>query len=654
MRRQSKPGLPQTPNPPIKTMDLDAPSSSSQRRPLPRWAAATAALWAAFQVTACDSPTDPGEIVDPDAVRISEVTGLEAGQTAEVRGQNLDRLGTINLDGVPVTFDPISSTRGQFTTPELRSCETDGRRVELTATSADVQTNARMEVSDLLRLEVGESRILATEELSCLQLGRGMEAYVLSVSNLGLDAGAPEDVLRLNLRGTGEAPPVSATAQMASEAGVAGFGTHDHHAHIGGGLEPAMSPFSPGTGPTEGPFDDYAPAQVGDTLTFVDWDEGLAVRLAGEKEDVPTYEGVVIAIEGDQLVVADLRSDDARAILSSDADRAKLREAAQLITPVAAPAIKMLVGPDFETPGGAGGRMVTMMRDLRPGVAGGAQIQDLATSSHRWSSDLMMGTLSASYVQSVNNPAELARVMAHEFGHAADAWAHRETAGGPTVSGGFHQEAFAVAAEDLMARLSRGVARGAPTHNGPGTFSPQIMRNPMTDSHDWSAWGTPDGSRSRGWYALGGRILRYAQSQMPEGEEWRLHQAGLDRRVSNPNMPRREAWSIQALASDLGMSPEELVEAAQLADLTHGFIDPDVAAAQGLPAIEGWAPESGRSIGDTPWHHDRRHDADVPVELAPGSYLYRHIAGDQARGLSVEAKDLSLEDHHRVRVTRLR
>lgn len=616
--------------------------------------AAAALILPFLVVSSCDGPTDPGQTVPPDAVHISEVTGLEAARTAEVRGQNLDRLDNLVVDGVPVTFEPISSTHGRFTTPELRSCETDGRRVQLKA-SAGVEANARMEVSGVLRLEVGESRILSAEDLECVQLGRGMEAYVLSMANFGLEPGGAEGLFRLHLRGTGEDPPASFTV---AAAGVVGPGdeTHHHHAHAPEELELPPPAGAPGIGPSEGPFDDYASAQVGDTVVMVDWNQRLQVEMAGAREEVPQFEAVVVAVEGNQMIVADLRTAAGRSI-AAGANRESITEAARLVSEVAVPAITHLIGPEFRTPPGAGGRMLTLLEDL-PGRAGTVRTPELFRDQ-RWASHMFLSRLDVNWAERGSGPA-LARVIAHETGHLADVWASREFEFGIAMSSwGFHQEAFAVAVEDLMARMSRGGIRDVPNTPTPGLLSSQIMVNPHHNPEEMSAWGTEEGRKDVGWYSTGGRILRYAQEQMPEGEEWRLHRALLNRAIGQPisNETMREAWGIGSLAEEIGTTPEELIEATMLADLTHGFVDPEVVAEQGLPRIAGWRSSITNIqswIGGHRKGASRRRDESGMLGLRPGSYDYRYIAGDQYRGLSIEGTDFSLEEHHQVRITRLR
>jgi len=625
---------------------------SRKPRRLPRWAGAAAALWTAFQVTACDSPTDPGNQIDPTDIRITEVSNLAPGQTAQLSGQNLDQITGLVVDGQPVTFVSISSTRGEFTTPSTRNCEVDSRRVGIVA-NGNVQANGRMEVSSALDLEVGESVILSAEELGCAQLGRGMEAYLLSMANFDLNPGGEESLFRLNLRGTGETPSVSFSAAMADAAGLDLHAHHDHHHDVAENVGLSAASVQ------QQPFDDYANAQVGDTVLMVDWLKRLEVEQAQSKEGVPQFEAVVVAAEGDQLIVADLRTSAGRRMVNG-ANQENLQRAARMVSEVAVPAIKHLIGPEFETPPGAGGRMITLLED-RTGLATGSVRTPEMFRDQRWASNMFVSLLDVNWAEEAG-PNALARIIAHETGHLADAWAFRDIGGhvSARTSGGFHQEAFAVTAEDLMARMSRGGTKNVDMTMDPDKMGSQIRSNPHPNPEVFSAWGTEEGRRSAGWYTIGGRILRYAQEQMPEGEEWRLHRALLNRSINNPltNEGRAEAWGIQSIAEEIGTTPEQLVEDAMLADLTHGIIDPGVAEQRGLPQNVGWRPNI-QNVQQWLQSHRKassrmRDNESGLVKLLPGSYDYRYIAGDHDRGLAIEAEDVNLKNHHQVRLTRLR
>ena len=521
--------------------DTTTNHSHKTRRPrkLPPWAGAAAALWTAFQVTACDSPTDPVNEIDLDDIRITAVTNLAPGQTAQLSGQNLDQISGLVVDGQTVTFAPISSTRGEFTTPETRNCEVDGRRVGIVA-NGNIQTNGRMEVSNVLNLDVGESAILSTEDLKCAQLGRGMEAYLLSMANFDINPGSAESLFRLNLRGTGESPSSSFSAAMADAAGLDVHAQHDHRHDVAEtvGLAAASA--------RQGPFDDYSNAQVGDTVRMVDWNERLKVERETNKEDVPQFEAVVVAAEGNQLVLADLRT-AAGQRMANGANQINLQKAAKLVSEVAVPAIQHLIGPEATAdalPQGAGGRMITLLED-RTGLAAGSIRSVELRPSLPWVTDMFVSLLDVNWAEGAK-AGPIARIIAHETGHLADAWAARDIGGmNARTSGGFHSEAFAVTVEDLMARMSRGGIRDVEMTQGTDKMASQILSNPHRAPEGLSAWGTDEGRRTQGWYTIGGRILRYAQEQMPEGEEWRLHRALLNRAINNPftNEGRAEAWS---------------------------------------------------------------------------------------------------------------
>lgn len=224
----------------------------------PRWAGMAVVFWASFQVAACETPTDHQWTDDDEGggdddevtrqVALHQVSELVPGAQAEVSGANLDRVSRITVDGQSVSFEASSSEAGSFKVPELRDCETDGRPVTLTIEGRDVAREA-LSLRETLQLEVSESRVLSREDLECLQLPGGDEAYALSVASFTSDL-VVEEPLTLTGRPAGggdslspgetsaSSPSSSPEASPSGHVGLSGAsGLDSHHTHEGGILK---------------------------------------------------------------------------------------------------------------------------------------------------------------------------------------------------------------------------------------------------------------------------------------------------------------------------------------------------------------------------------------------------------------------------------
>src|SRR5690606_7047065 len=105
------------------------------------------------------------------------------GQTATIRGKRLSDVKELTVDGRTVSFSLRSDEELQFTVPELRSCETDGRRVDIKLNQDEARAVGVMKVRDALHLEVAQSKVLSAADLACVQIPAGEEEYVLTVIN---------------------------------------------------------------------------------------------------------------------------------------------------------------------------------------------------------------------------------------------------------------------------------------------------------------------------------------------------------------------------------------------------------------------------------------------------------------------------------------
>lgn len=652
--------VPHTPNEP------EAEKASVQRPRGPRWATLAASLWAAFQVAACDSPTEPDPGDDPDRIQIEAIEGLEPGEVAEVTGRNLDSIHALTLDGESVTFEALSKTRGQFTVPRTRDCEVDGRSVQLVANDS-ISHASRMDIADVLELEVAESRALSQEEFSCLKLGRGAEHYVLSVADFRTEPGHDRSPYELLVRGSGER---TATQEMMGGGGRATdpaafqLEPHVHDEEAFSASEPQHD-FPPGVGPSEGPFDDYANAQPGDTVQMVDWDGDWL--HAQSKEEVPSYEAIVVGVEGRQLILVDTRDERAMQVLDNPEARETISQAARTVDEVIEPTLKTLFGPHFEIMDGAGGRMTTILRDL--GSSMGRTVRnDASVKNARWSSGMFTIQVHASLADQPPERANAkARVMNHEFGHIADGARGLEGRGYPGSGPGFYREAIAVATEDVAARLARGSLSGAPSPGAEGSLGSRIEESPLDLAGEYSPWGDATGSRHLGWYTRGAQILRYAQSAMGPGERWRLQENLLQRELDlyeagkGDREDRLEVYGVESIAEEVGMTARELLQESMVADLTDGLVPEEDAETQGLPQIEGWRRQERDNVGE--WIEDAnvpqvdrlREATTLETRIPAGGYAFRYIPENPKRGVSLEVEvSDEASDAHEVRITRLR
>lgn len=636
-----------------------------------------ASLWAAFQVSACESATEPnGSEPEPTTgIEVSEVSNMVPGGRAEVSGKNLDEISRLVVDDAEVTFEALSSARGEFDLPRTRDCETDGRRVTIEVNDS-ISEVGQMEVDSVTELEVGESRVLSADEYECLKLGRGMEHYVLSVADFRTDHGDDVSPYKLVARGSGLRGDVDLS--IGGEDLVESEHAHSHSslagAGDGSGDGVAEASSRPGEGPSEGQFDDYAGAEVGDTVKMVDWlnVDSRTIQEAGERDEVPTYDGIVAAVEGRHIVILDTNSSLAVQVLDNSQALENLRQGAKIADELTRPAVRSVFGPDFDYADGAEGRIVTLVTDL--GRRGGGVLNvEQDVHNHRWASGMATGLLDSAFVLGSSTGESLARVMIHEFGHAADAYRRVPIAKEmgiesprPTTSVGFYREAVAVTVEDAAARLAQsGQLRDAPeAEHGDLRSGLDRIENPLDHAGENSPWGEHPSYTHPGWYERGAQLVRYAQLRMEPGEEWRLHDA-LVRRDINADFEvpaRQDAYSIASIAEEVGETPREILENTMLADLTDGLVDREAGDEHGLPQVPGWAIEERDDVGE--WIEDYRIEpvdrvdarTSLDTSIPAGGYGFRYIPGHATRGISLEVEKQQDHDEevHEVRLTRLR
>lgn len=615
-------------------------------------------------LVACTGSDGPAPPTGPRGGQptITAVEPLAPRQTGVLRGTNLRAITTLTIDGQTAALADAADTELRFTVPSLRPCETDGRVVEIVA-NGSIRASGRVAARGRVQLQVGESRIVSPADLSCLSFAGEAAAYVLSAHSFSRE--------RLNevffrLRSYTVAPdttpspfPSFALAAVMPQ-GEQRFPPLQQVAGSARRLDQAASvtPFDPG----------YATAQPGDTLAFVDWSKPASVT-ATSRDGVPTYQGVIVAVAGQQVVVLDLRLPDAGTLLQNAAVRERFRRAAELADRYALPAIQAVVDPSATFPAGAGGRVLTIVQELPPGLAGGVSTADLlGTSYSPWVSDIAIVNLSASFAREPNTrPEVIATTIIHEEAHLADVLAARKQ--GVASAQGWFIEAIAVAVEERAARMAVGLEHQVtPAQAGADGVPAFALRMPDIFAERYSPWGpvgTGAGATSTGAYTRGLRLVLYAMERLgqtgftpAEGSLYQRLLAHSPAPGSRSVDELAQLWSIDAIAREAGLSAEALMEGAALGELTDDLVEAAAAAERGLPQFRTWknalvsrSELQQRASGShwLPLDVGRYVDVAVPA----GSHHFWYVVTEPGRGLSIAATQVHMRDHHRVRVTRM-
>lgn len=512
-----------------------------------------------------------------------------------------------------------------------------------------METECSVWEESALRLQVGESKILSAEDLACVQLSAAVEDYALGIASLSGDRTLNDAVLRFQ----NADPALGASMAMAGLSTLSTESVHVREHSVTASMEGASGPNA------LTPFDDYADAEVGDTLQFVDWND-VGSALATTKEEVPTYEALVVAATPGQLIVADLRELDAASFSTPDV-RARFQRAAELLDAYGLRAVRATVDPDLVLPDGAGGRVVTIIRPLPASVGGTIVATDLR--DRNWSSNMFTTVLASSYAN--GQPGSIAGTIIHEMAHLTDALP--EARGTGARSAGWYAEAVASWAEDVAARMSLGSespeARRA--YGGDANvIASRIARAISWNAHSESPYGpvgSSIGAAGPGSYDRGARILRFAAERL--GQAGFTNANPLHQRLAAKSPGHQgdftawiESWGIEAIAAELGMSVADLLEQSMVADLTDDLLPAAVVAAYNVPQLDSWnhTPQQPGAYEHSPGRVvNRSIGLNASVTLPAGAYASWYIKGD-GPGLSIEATDVHLQPHHQVRLTRVR
>lgn len=606
-----------------------------------------------------EDPTRP-DPSDKETPVITDVSPLTPGQQAALRGSNLRGITTLTLDGQAVVPVSSSDAEVQFIVPVSRVCETDGRTVDIVA-NGSIRTSGRIVAADLVNLQPGESRIVPASELGCVRFLGQPAAYVLSAHNFSRDR-VTEPFFRLRTYTTAVdtvATPLPSLNTLAAPATHAReqFFPAEFPGGIAGSAGQDVSAFDPR----------YATATVGDTLTFVDWSRPEALT-APSREFVPVYRAVVLAVSGQQVVAMDLRAQDA-ATLAQDAEvRDRFRQAAQIADRYALPSARAVIDPQATYPMGADGRVFVVLGDLPAGISGGITTADLLDTRYSpYVSNIGLINLSAAFAREPGvRPEQVATTVIHETAHLVDLLAGERR--GVANAHGWFSEAIAVATEERAARIAVGQEHQVTLAQAQAAGVPAFaLRVPDQLSHVYSPWGPVSGAGASGAgaYVRGVRLVLYAMEQLGETgfapAERSLYQRLLAHSPARGSASQDElaaAWGIDAIARELGITTEALLEEATLAELTDDLVAPEAVTRGALPQYLTWNNElsSGTTLsqraGAAHWLAlDAARVTDVSVPA--GAHHYWYLATEPGRGLSVSASQIQMGANHRVRVTRV-
>jgi len=572
-------------------------------------------------------------------VAVTSVGSIVPGKEVILRGKNLARLESLVVAGQSVPFTAVSDRQVKFTAPSdlLEACDVDGRAISVVANGV-VEARGALAVPPSVSLKVGESRILSEQEVSCLQLPAGNEEYLFHVSDLRTAFGSPQTVFRLRTR-TAEGGLAAASGAAASAAWLTmGAGPHFH---LSAG--PALREAATASGKRIVVEPRLATAQVGDTIRMLDLTKPES--LGSDPDKAAYLEVVILAVSGDHVIAS--RTDyPGLEELMRPAKRQELEHAAAIIDKVTVPAVRAVIDPNFVAPQGAGGRTFTLFDHALPevgGSAGSADLypQDVTPLSH----EIVRVTVNG---VEAGTPQGLASLILHQMGHAADAL-YRYHQGLPFdfSDGSWYTEAIAEQVIETAARIAIGQELQADLRRTGEGDVPGIGHMARWPSRRTDA--SPFHHASVGPYDTGARLLLYARQK--------LDLLGLDATGKTLHQRLREkgGFGIQHIAEVVGMSPRDLLAEVHLAELTDDLIG----GSHTLPQIEAWdnTPEVPRDysvIGGQGHVLSRTEPYAEMVVVSAGNKQYWYVPGERDRGLTLQVDQTNLEDHHQVRLTRLR
>lgn len=579
----------------------------------------------------CNDSTGGGSGKPPVEEIKAQITSstLTSGAEGVLRGTALDRLtGTLTVDGTPVVPSSRTATEIRFAMPAGRACEVDGRAVQVQA--GTLSHAGTLKVASTLALQVGESRVLAREQLAslCLQLPAGNESYVLTALNPSLVPAAAPDAL-FTVR-TWSASGTAAASLQASPGPAVPI--RERPGRTSGAFQNAGAVHSYSDTPV--PFDPrYATATVGDTVTWANLDDPN-VYCDDPRAKIPTFPVIVAAVStsGKTVLAFDGRSPNAAAWMSGE-NRARLTRAANMMDRWAVPAVRAVMDPEYRPVNGGGGRWWHVFRTDVIGFGTDVRVS-VPRSMCAYSSEMAATLSTDTPPQSDGQMEYLAAILIHEYAHhAEDVYAVRRwgTTALPSTASWPIFEAWAQTVQETAARLASNQPTGARyTALGTGIPYPDFYLDGYGEAPAKSPWGGGTGPGRSGDYDQGTRFLMFLRERWGDAAANTTHERFYGRVMS------LQTRDVPSLAGIVGLSATDALDQWALAEATDNLVDPTSAAARGLPQLHSWAPQDLGPLSTMTL--SRSSNATRVLNVGHGNYaaLYALGGGDNVgKGLSL-------------------
>ncbi len=675
------------------------------------------ALALVLSVAACggDSGTGPGPVKPPPtsaAFALTAARNFVAGDTALISGTTLSAIASITIDGQSVPFTVVNDTLRAIVPSSIgRVCDVDGRLVEVKAVGnassggATVSKSFPLTVSATQNLSIGQSVVLSTTDLQCLRLSAGSAAYVLSA--LDLARGNPTTyassfdtlgTLTVSDGGGVIAPPGTPGASGSLAAPTARFGAalsgtsaFDDRSSIATAMRSLANlrtssrasvslrtrgaVMAPGTlrsahaggyvessnNPSLDPH--LLTANVGDQFTIIDWRKGLSdpAVCTDAVSSLPHMAVVVLAVSGKTVIMVDA-SLPGLPDYTSAAGLAHWKAVADSTEASYLPAVRSVLSATYTPLQSADGRVFTLITDLSASGGGRGEEGTMAPAALAPRSicpnspEIQLALLaSAGAGTGANSATSLASVIVHEQTHVADA-----VLGNSAASGGARAwmvEALAVSAEESAWRVRAGVTHQAPMNSGiPFTL-------PLPNGSRYSTWGPTVGDPSgfaSGMYQPGMQILLHAREKAGQADPLSIPSGATlyERMLTMPRSNQFSGWTVDELASLVGMTGNDLLDESVTAALT----DDAASTPLSIPQFDSWkglslASRLAMTYNSEPTHILGRGVARTQlVATGAGSYDYWYIGGAYSQsgfGASFKFESASNAPTMRVRLTRL-
>lgn len=603
--------------------DVDPPMTS---RYFVTFSTLTVVLAAAIPACSGDPAGSGGE----PSGRTAAITGsnlLAAGEGI-LTGSNLDLLpSAISVDGHSVVTLQRRPDEVRFSMPPGRPCEVDARPVQITA--GTLRHTGRLLVESALRLEPGESRILSRDQLTtlCLQLPAGSPSFVLTVLNPALtEATGADQMFTLSAWTSGGSAAAARAARPVVTVAPSSPSARLEHSEKRGYFDISSGADFYSDNPA--PFDpSYATAGAGDTVRWIDfrsplwYNDGNICRRP--KDSIPTFGAVVAAVSssGRTVIAFDERT-QFRSSWTSAEMRARLTRLAEIIERWTLPAVREVLGPDYQPVAGAGGRWWHIFRTgvTQPTV----DAAGLPRSMCPHYSEVAATLGPDSPLTSDQQVETVAGYLVHEYAHHAEdvaavrRWGNVFGRGASLWSG--VGESWAQTVQETAARLASRQSQDArydALQPGSGVPFADFYATGFGERPDLSPW-----SDGRGPYDHGARLLMFLR------ETWGDAPLGSSRERFYARVMGLPTYDFTSMAALAGFGPTDALDRWSLAEATDNLVTPAAVAAHGLPQLRSWVPQDRTPVSQV----SRTSDSVHPISVAHGSYAALYFFGAESGG----------------------